>query len=281
MNVRSFSRDLGLLRTFKNGTRFVLGFRTGSFPNEAIFRDGYALKHPTGLTGLAEVIVEVLHEQVYTPGWFYTPSPHDTILDFGANVGVFAVAEARRNPTARVIAIEAHPGIFEQLAANVRPFAPRIELHHAAVQGTEGAVQMYQPTERSLDIRIGHAPDKSSFTVPGIDFEHILRFVGDGEVALLKCDIEGAEGEVFEAANAEALKRIRSIAVEYHDGIRPGTSQRLWTSLSRTHRLLHLADQGGCGIMLWKRHDLDSRMVRVQCRPRKGQFPMARKSQAH
>jgi FkbM family methyltransferase len=256
MNVKSVSRDLWLLRTFKNGVQFVLGLRTGSLPDEAVFRDGYSLKHPPGLTGLADVLIEVLHEQVYTPGWFYEPKPQDTILDFGANVGVFAISEARRNPTARVIAIEAHPVIFEQLAINVRPFAARLEIHHAAVQGAEGSVQMHQPTARSLDIRIDQTPDERSVTVPAIDFARTLSFVGNGDVALLKCDIEGAEAEVFEAASSEDLRRIQSIAIEYHDNLRPGTTARLWSSLSSTHRLLHLVDNGGCGIMLWKRLDL-------------------------
>ncbi len=256
MNVRSVSRDLWLLRTFKNGAEFVLGFRTGSFPSKAIFRDGYTLNHPPDLTGLAEVLVEVLHDRVYTPNGFYEPRPHDTILDFGANVGVFAIAQARSNPTARIVAIEAHPTIFEQLVANVKPFSPRIEVHHAALQGVGGSVQVHEPTARSLDIRIDHTSGAKSITVPAIDFAHALHLAGEGDIALLKCDIEGAEGDVFEPAGTEALQRVRTIAVEYHDHIRPGTTQRLWQSLSRTHRLLHLADQRGCGIMLWKRYDL-------------------------
>jgi FkbM family methyltransferase len=256
MNLRSVSRDFWLLRTFRNGPQFVLGLRTGSFPDKAIFRDGYTLEHPPDLNGLAEVLIEVLHDQVYTPEWFYTPSPHDVIVDFGANVGVFAIAEARRNPTARVIAIEAHPKIFQQLATNVRPFGHRIEIHHAAVQGAEGSVRMHEPTARSLDIRIDHSQAPSSIAVPAIDFTRVLGFVGEGEIALLKCDIEGAEAEVFDAASVEALQRVRSIAIEYHDNIQPDTTSRLWRRFSLTHRLLHLVDNGGCGIMLWRRTDL-------------------------
>src|SRR5450631_2735921 len=160
MNVKSVSRDLWLLRTFRNGAQFVLGLRTGSLPDQATFLDGYSLKHPPGLTGLADVLIEVLHEQVYTPTWFYSPSPNDTILDFGANIAVFAIAEARRNPSVRVIAIEAHPVIFEQLASNIRPFGERTEIHHAALQRSKGSVQIHQPTARSLDIRIDQTPDE-------------------------------------------------------------------------------------------------------------------------
>lgn len=256
MNIRSAARDIWFLRTFKNGAKFVAGMRNGHFPNEAVFRDGYALKHPPGMTGLVDVLIEVLHDQVYTPAWFYTPKPDDTIVDFGANVGVFSIGEARRNPTARVISVEAHPSIFQQLQINVQPFGSRIEIHHAAVQGAEGSVQLCQPTERSLDIRVGDIPGDGSVTVPAIDFSRVLRMVGDGDIALLKCDIEGAEAAVFEAAGADALNRVQNIALEYHDNIRPGTTTSLWRSLGGTHRLLHLADNRGCGIMLWKRLDL-------------------------
>jgi len=259
MNFRSVARDLWLLRTFKNGAGFVVGLRTGRFPSEAVFRDGYVIKHPPNLAGLAEVLIEVLHDQVYTPAWFYAPSPHDTIVDFGANVGVFSIGEARRNPTAQVIAVEAHPEIFRQLELNVAPFANRIQVLHAAVQGVEGSVQLDSPTVRSLDIRVSEQGVASgSISVPAVNFSRILRLAGNGEIALLKCDIEGAEAPVFEGASSEELSRVRNIALEYHDNIRPGTTARLWGVLGATHRLLHLADNCGCGIMLWKRQDLVS-----------------------
>jgi FkbM family methyltransferase len=149
------------------------------------------------------VILEILHRHVYTPKWFYIPKPHDTILDFGANVGVFAISEARRNRTARVIAIEAHPTIFRQLLANARAFGSRIEVHHAAIQGAGGLVHMHQPTARSLDIRSDGERGSLTLTVPAVDFARVMEFVGEGEVALLKCDIEGAEAEVLEAASAQ------------------------------------------------------------------------------
>jgi FkbM family methyltransferase len=225
-------------------------------PNKAVFRDGYVLEHPETLDGFTEVLIEVLYDRVYTPPWFYSPSPHDTIVDFGANVGVFAIDEARRNPTARVIAVEAHPDIFRQLRSNIAKFASQVEIHHAAMQGAEGFVQLEQPTGRSLDIRVSAQEDRSSVTVPAIDFSRVAQLVGGGEIALLKCDIEGAEAEVFESANVLDLKKVRNIALEYHDNLRPGTTERLWAVLNKTHRLLHLADSHGCGIMLWKRLDL-------------------------
>jgi hypothetical protein len=84
-----------------------------------------------------------------------------------------------------------------------------------------------------------------------------VSLIGDeGDIALLKCDIEGAEADVFESARVADLEKVRNIALEYHDNIQPGTSGRLWGVLEKTHRLLHLADDRGCGIMLWKRRDL-------------------------
>lgn len=256
MNLRSIARDLWLLRTFRNGRQFVTGLRTGRLPNEAVFLDGYVLKHPPELTGLTEVLIEVLHEQVYTPSWFYKPSPNDMIVDFGANVGVFSIGEVRRNRTARVVAIEAHPRIFKQLQENVAQFSSQIQIYQAAVQRTEGSVQLGVPGARSLDVRVSENGGNDSLTVPAIDFSRVVSFVGDGEIALLKCDIEGAEAEVFEGAKLEDLKKVRRIALEYHDNIRPDTTARLWGALGQTHRLLHLLDNSGCGIMLWARRDL-------------------------
>lgn len=258
MNVESISRDLWLLRTFRNGARFVLGFRTGTFPTEAVFLDGYSLKHPPGLTGLTETVLEILHDRVYTPSWFYTPRPNDTIIDLGANIGVFAISEARRNSTARIVCLEPHPEIYRQLAANVLPYGGRIKTINAAAQSTEGAVTMSQPSSRSLDMRAIPANDRQvdGPTVAALDLSQIVNQADDEEIAILKCDIEGAEADLFEGVNHNDLMRIRHLAIEYHDNIVPCSSQRLWQSLYTTHRMMHLVDSSGCGIMLWKRRDL-------------------------
>jgi hypothetical protein len=70
-------------------------------------------------------------------------------------------------------------------------------------------------------------------------------------IALLKVDIEGAEREAFEHIEAQTLRRIDRLAIEYHDHLQPGTLDLLRRRLAATHRLtMKPSSLPGCGILL-------------------------------
>src|SRR5260370_25386181 len=54
----------------------------------------------------------------------------------------------------------------------------------------------------------------------------IRRCIGDGPIALVKIDAEGAEAGILEGADAETLKEIRQFVIEYHNSLCPGALER-------------------------------------------------------
>src|SRR5437764_10667897 len=73
--------------------------------------------------GLASLFREVWIDRCYTPGAFAV-TPGQTIVDVGANVGVFALFAASADPTVRVIAIEPAARAAAYLRRNVRAGTP-------------------------------------------------------------------------------------------------------------------------------------------------------------
>ena len=62
---------------------------------------------------------EILHRDYYDLRKF-SPGSFDTIIDIGANIGMFSLYARFLQPLARIIAIEPHPAIFKILQDNTR-----------------------------------------------------------------------------------------------------------------------------------------------------------------
>src|SRR5213593_2407715 len=58
--------------------------------------------------------------QIFVHGSYALPEQCRTILDCGANVGIFSVWAARRCPHARIVALEPFPATFAGLDTNIR-----------------------------------------------------------------------------------------------------------------------------------------------------------------
>ena len=149
-----------LLSNFRNGRSLVRSLRSRQPCDVAALRNGACLLHPSGRGGFIETILELWHEEVYTSDGFYQPADRDVIVDVGANVGLFTIWLAKRNPHCRVLALEPFPENFVLLQANlnearVRSATPyRIALGAIAGQG-----YMIADGARSLDHRLSAKPD--------------------------------------------------------------------------------------------------------------------------
>ncbi len=241
---------LRLLKGFRNGLQMSLAFRTGSPCAKAVLWDGTRLVHPPDRAGLVETIIEVWMMRGYTrDDWavpFYTPADGDVVLDVGANVGLFSIWLARRNPGLRVVALEPFRENFQCLQANLRSArACGVEAHRAAIGGRDGVGSMVARGDRSLDHML--APDPAAGAeddIPVLRLSSVLDLAKSERIALLKMDVEGSEHDAFASADEATLSRCDRIAVEYHDGIRPGTLAMLQEKLKATHALTICEDDG-------------------------------------
>jgi FkbM family methyltransferase len=148
----------------------------------------------------------------------YTPKPGDTVIDLGAGIGedtlLFSELVGSRG---RVIAVEAHPGTAECLAATVQRSRLRnVTVLPVAITLQEGTIRIGS-TDHHLGNSVMHG-NAEGVPVQACRLDTLLSRQGVDEVDLLKVNIEGAEFDALTSLG-NATRRIRHIAVSCHDFI--------------------------------------------------------------
>lgn len=131
----------------------------------------------------------------------------DTVIDVGANIGLYSVVAAHAvGGTGRVVAYEPLPETHRLLAATIeRHRLAQVEPVPAAATDVDGPIELRLASDAAhtglATLRELGPPD--GYTVHVIDGERLdTRFGEDrvDEIALLKIDAEGAEGQVLRGA---------------------------------------------------------------------------------
>lgn len=176
-----------------------------------------------------------------------------TVLDIGAGFGDFSIFVAREHPRATVYAFEPLPESQERLrenldlngVGNVRRFPWAVSgqagtLLLKTATGLSGQHTTAAPVERSVT---------EAVSVTAVTLDQIFADLGLDRCDFLKIDCEGAEFEILFHASGETLRRIRHVAMEYHDGVTPYSHDdlirffekngfRVWNRPSPAHRHL-------------------------------------------
>jgi FkbM family methyltransferase len=129
---------------------------------------------------------------------------HDAVfVDVGANIGALAVPLAKKLGSGRVIAIEASPAVYPYLKRNIEMNdLHNVRLHHCAVMDCDvDHVAFYEAPKDHFGMG-SLAPQFSGEAVhiSAATLDSILAREGIDEVDVLKVDVEGFEGQVFEGA---------------------------------------------------------------------------------
>ena len=227
-----------LARTFRNAWAISYAHYHRRDCDHATFWNGRRLCSPAGRGGLVDTVVEIWGLETYLGGSFYEPASTHVVLDVGANIGLFSIWLSLRAKGIRLLAFEPFPENVEALRANVQGF-PNVHIYDVAIGRERGTAQMIPVGARSLD----HHLDSST---PGktqvITLTDAVELAGP-TVDLLKMDIEGSEYDVFEIQPEAALmRRIRNIAIEWHEHVRPGVLSLLKSRLAPTHEIRFVND---------------------------------------
>jgi FkbM family methyltransferase len=150
-----------------------------------------------------------------------------TVIDIGANVGMFTFFAAARAPQARIIAVEPTPRAYRYLLSNIR--RNRLE-NVVAVQvacgSAPGRATLFSCGDDTCNSLYNPDGVDCGTSVPICEVEVVTlgqlfeRFEID-RCRLLKLDCEGAEYEILLGADARILARIDEIVMEYHVGLNP------------------------------------------------------------
>ncbi len=149
----------------------------------------------------------------------------ETVLDVGANTGVYSLIAVTAHPRARAIAFEPVPEIAALLRRNVEANRQggRILVRSMAVGDQSGTVDLHLPpaqedgtveTSASLEPGFKEATART-ITVPAATLDDAWEAEGRPEVPLVKIDVEGAEPRVLAGAGAlvEACRPVLTVEV--------------------------------------------------------------------
>jgi FkbM family methyltransferase len=152
------------------------------------------------------------------------------VLDLGANIGLTLRRWRRLFPTSTIVGVEPDAQNVRLCALNTRGDA-RTTVVPACVGATRRSVVLDArggPGEFKMTETVGNG----AASIEAITVDDVLARAGVSSatpIDLLKCDIEGAEAEVF-AAGGAWLSRVGAIAIEIHG---PYTLNKLLEDLDR------------------------------------------------
>jgi FkbM family methyltransferase len=150
--------------------------------------------------------------------------PGMTVYDIGANIGFFSLLAARLvGPAGRVTAFEADPEIAVRLRENVaRNQDAPISVEEKAVWSSSNPLFFARAdAEMSPDRGLGHViDDEAQRSAPGtirVEAVSVDEYVRQSAAPdFIKCDVEGAEVEVFRGAEQLLKERQPLILCEMH-----------------------------------------------------------------
>lgn len=160
----------------------------------------------------------IVHDEYRFRDWIAKQSTPVVVVDLGANLGAFTLLAASYG--CRVVAIEPDPLVMDALGKNLEanPWAKElVSVTWAACTATSGKRWLHSSGTigggRTRPVE-GHKPiEVLSLTLREICDLHKV-FDAEGGHTFLKCDIEGAECEVFADA---VVPTFDAISLEWHN----------------------------------------------------------------
>jgi FkbM family methyltransferase len=141
-------------------------------------------------------------------------SPGATVIDVGANSGLFSLLAAARHPTVRVHAVEPAARVFSLLEANVRRNRlTNVVCHRAACGDAAGTVTLHVPVDERVPMMASLVPQwcpgpHAEEQVECLTLDGLVDRTGSERVDIVKIDAEGSEDAVLRGA-ARTLVRDR------------------------------------------------------------------------
>lgn len=165
----------------------------------------------------------------------YLPATASNIIDLGANIGLASLFFGIKYSEANIVSVEPDAGNFDLLCANVRQLPGRMMPLLGAAWYEDGMLHVHKKSDEGVDlgawgVQVSKSTHRSDGEVAAFSLPTLIDKL-DGDIDILKVDIEGAELEVFEKNATEWLRRVKLITIETHDRFRPGSDAAVRTAV--------------------------------------------------
>lgn len=213
------------------------GFFTGIFLFIKI-QSGYlsniklpGIKHPITLrpdTTDVQTFNQLFLDQEYEID-FHSPK---TIIDGGANIGLFAIIMKNKYPDAKIICVEPDIENFNALKANVAAY-DNIFCENYGIWNKNTKLKVYDKYHYG---KWGIIVEENEIngTIPSITIDTLLRKHSIDSVDVLKLDIESSEKQVFAEGYSAWLPKVRTLVIEVHDWMVEGCRASVFNAINNT-----------------------------------------------
>lgn len=224
-NIASYARNipripsyilyiLKCLVLFKKPLQFIYAYLTVTPITERVveLRSGlkiYMSEHPHDIITIFVIFVRKDYGEIPSSG---------TIIDIGANIGVFSLYAAHCGKADKVFAYEPNSESFRYLLNNIK--ANNLEKiiipRRVAVTDTHGGTVRF-PSKSSMYNAI--IQGESDMDFEEVETTNLPTMLSDiDQIALLKLDCEGAEYDILMQSSQADFNKIAAIRMEYHLG---------------------------------------------------------------
>ncbi len=139
-----------------------------------------------------------------------------TIIDIGANIGVFSIRVAKRYSESRIFSYEPLDKTFKVLEDNiVLNNLNNTKAFNLAISDKRGKIK-FHINKKNLGASSIIKKSGDQIEVKSITLNDIFKINKISRCDLLKLDCEGAEFYIIYSTNKSNLKRIQRIVMEYH-----------------------------------------------------------------
>jgi FkbM family methyltransferase len=170
----------------------------------------------------ASVVRDIFHNRHYAAAFPFNQKV--TILDIGAHKGYFSIfASKNTDNESRIIAFEPDKANYSQLVENLEMNGiNNVTAINAGVGAKTGTSTFFSGMDANSSLFEGYdkISKKNKYIKTGIQvfsLDDVLKDNAIEAVDFLKMDCEGAEYPFIFNADDESLRRISTIALEYHD----------------------------------------------------------------
>jgi len=218
---RSRLRNLGVaVKLFRNWPAFIMAY--AQKPREpAVFklRNGLRLTLRPGTSDF-RIVREIMVWREYVRPGFELASTN-TVVDIGAQIGIFSSYAAKAVPRGRVLSFEPHPDNYRLLEQNrqLNSFANMMTFNRAVAE-TAGKHEFFASAFNTGGHSLYEQPGAAvRFEVETVRLEDVLKQQGIVAIDYLKIDCEGAEVEILRSLSVDLLHRVERIVMEVHTEI--------------------------------------------------------------
>lgn len=190
-------------------------------------RNGLRVEAPTDISLLRQVR-EVWFRDCYH---VRSLSGAATIVDVGANIGMFSLHAGTNLPGARLIALEPSVRAYGFLCRNLEQNGRKVRTLNCAAGATSSEADLYWRGSEVLNTLFSRDPlggrPVAYARTPVVSLDELFRTENIETCDLLKLDCEGAEYDVVFHASSKTLARIRRVAMEYHIGFNEHSPEQM------------------------------------------------------